>query len=190
MIDKLDTEMRCHNQISEGLLFTLMQRLGEIEHFFAFSGPRIEGMEEAIRTLPPSEEKLLDPARRMVRRAMVIETPYLLDILKKAIQSLPATSRRNAPGEAPLKHTLTPQALDRLQRTLVGCIFGPGTRGDQASTDFIKQPVLSGPALTLPKTPQSQKNDKEEIVVEWFEEELWVLIGWEILGRDEDLLSL
>lgn len=190
MIDKLDTEMPCHNQILEGLFFALMQRLGEIEHVFAFSGPRIEDMEEAIRTLPPSDEKLLDPAHRMLRRAMVIEAPYLLDILNKAIQSLPATSRRNAPGETPSKHTLMPEALDRLQRTLVDCIFGPGTRGDQASMDFIKQPVLSGPALTLPRTPQSQKNDKEEMVAGWFEEELWALIGWEILGRDEDLSSL
>lgn len=190
MVDKFDTEMPRHNQILEGLIFAIIQRLGEVEHFFAFSGPRIEDMEEAIRTLPPGDEKRLDPAHRMTRRAMVIEAPYLLDILKKTIQSLPATSRRNAPENAPLKQTLTPQALARLQRTLVDCIFGPGTRGDQASTDFIKQPVLSGPALILQKTPGSQKNDKEEIMAEWFEEELWVLIGWEILGRDEHLSSL
>lgn len=186
-ISRLDKSLPAHAQLLDGMLYHLLHRLGEIVHLFTFSGPRNDSIEHEIRNLSPlNEEARLDPARRLERKAMAIQAPYMLAILKNAIATVPAALKRDLPGGLSQKYYLTPLALDRLQRTLVDACFGPGGRGAGASEDVLRAPRLVGPELTIPKVV-GMGGRREETEAEWFEGELWALLGWEILGREEDL---
>lgn len=201
LIDNLQSDQQeSHVQLLEALLYHLLTRLGEICHFYTFSTPSNHCIESEIRASPPllnSEAELphSDPTQSLERTAMAIEAPFMLAILKRAMSVLPLAMRRNMPEGLAGKYYLTPNALNKLQRTLVDCIFGPGARGGgdgkYASEDVLKRPELRESvdfsAMLTRGVEQREGMDKEEAQEAWFERELWALLGWEILGRDEDL---
>ncbi|KAL1304410.1 hypothetical protein AAFC00_003408 [Neodothiora populina] len=196
ILDHMNTETPSSKQLLEGLLYFLFVRLGEIEHVIAFSGPKYDGKQDELRNLPPSDDETRrDHVRRLERRAMTTEAPYMLAILRKALKVVPEEfldTNGNKEGKS-RKHRLTSVALRRLQRTLIDCIMGPGTRGDAASADVLKMPILIGQEMSfsinsVDSHASGQATDTAvEAKEEWFEKELWATIGWEILGREEEL---
>lgn len=187
LLDALDTKITCHNQLLEGLLYLLLTTLGEVEHQIAFYGPRNDDIVEEVRNLPPSDETLLDPAHKLERRAMIIEAPYMLSILRKAVAAAPAAFKRHPLSDGMAgKDVLTPIALKRLQVTLVSCIFGPDPHRRVVDSDLLKRPVLDESVL-IPEQAIVRSGDGEETAEQWFEAELWATVGWEILGTDKNL---
>jgi hypothetical protein len=102
---------------------------------------------------------------------VLTSAPLLLDCLRKAVTDLDGM---------PLAGT----ARLRLQRTLVDRIFGPGTRGVEASQDVLKLPNAFGEP---PKTVETVGTEAIKTKTDSFEAELWTLIGWDILGSEEGL---
>lgn len=159
-----------HANILEGAIYHLLHRLGEGAHDLFLDGPRHECIEDEINNLPLPDDKRLDPVRQTALRAVLISAPYLLDVLRRTLDGLP---NMQLAGRARLK----------LQRTLVDCIFGPGTRGPGASEDVLKLPELLGAPPVTQDNFQGDVQSKTDL----FESELWTLIGWDILGSEENL---
>ncbi|KAG9517293.1 Cullin-domain-containing protein, partial [Aureobasidium melanogenum] len=174
LIDNLqDSARTCtsHAQILDGAVYHLLHRLGEAAHELLLDGPQNDNIEHEIQNLPLPDDKLLDPVRQTEMRVVLTSAPLLLDSLRTAV-----TGFCNMP--------LAGAARLRLQRTLVDHIFGPETRGPNASQDVLRLPRALGEA------PQAvevvQMNDLEKRT-DSFEAELWTLVGWDILGSEEEL---
>jgi hypothetical protein len=162
---------RSHAQILEGAIYHLLHRLGEAAHELLLDGPRNDDIENEMQNLPLSDDRLLDPVRQAEMRGVLTSAPLLLDCLRKAVTDLDGM---------PLAGT----ARLRLQRTLVDRIFGPGTRGVEASQDVLKLPNAFGEP---PKTVETVGTEAIKTKTDSFEAELWTLIGWDILGSEEGL---
>ncbi|CAD0081588.1 unnamed protein product [Aureobasidium vineae] len=162
---------RSHAHILEGAVYQLLHRLGEATHELLLNGLRNDSIEHEMRNLPLPDDKLLDPVRQTELRIVLTSAPLLLDSLRKAVTDL-----RNMPFAG--------TARVRLQRTLVDRIFGPGTRGLDASQDVLNLPKALGEA---PKAVEAVRLDDIQGKTDSFEAELWTLIGWDILGSEEDL---
>jgi hypothetical protein len=168
-----DTATTCqsHAQVLEGAVYHLLHRLGEAAHELLLDGPRDDDIEKEMQNLPLSDDRLLDPVRQAEMRGVLTSAPLLLDCLRKAVTDL---------NGLPLADT----ARLRLQRTLVDRIFGPGTRGAEASQDVLQLPKAFGDA---PKTVETVGTEAIKMKTDSFEAELWTLIGWDILGSEEGL---
>ncbi|KAI4718403.1 Cullin-domain-containing protein [Aureobasidium sp. EXF-10727] len=162
---------RSHAHILEGAIYQLLHRLGEATHELLLDGPRNDNIEDEMRNLPLPDDKLLDPVRQTEMRTVLTSAPLLLDSLRKAVTDL-----HNMP--------FTGAARARLQRTLVDRIFGPGTRGLGASQDVLNLPKAVGEA---PRAVEAVGLEDIQGKTDAFEAELWTLIGWDILGSEEDL---
>lgn len=174
LIDNLrDSARTCtsHGQILDGAIYHLLHRLGEAAHELLLDGPQNDNIEHEIQNLPLPDDKLLDPARQTEMRAVLTSVPLLLDSLRKSVTGL---------HDMPLAGA----ARLQLQRTLVDHIFGPGTRGPNASQDVLRLPKALGEAPRVVEVVQM--NDLEQRTKS-FEAELWTLVGWDVLGSEEEL---
>ena len=196
VLSHLDTTRSSHASLLEALVFHLLTRIGEILHLTTFSGPRNDSVDHEIRNLPPSEEHMLDPLVKLDRTAMTIEAPYMIALLRKALAMLPPKMRRRLPEGLDAKFYLVPAVLNKLQRTLVDCVFGSNTRGSDASEDVLRMPELRGlvdDAADIENMATRNAGgveggfQDEERRADWFEGQLWGLLGWNILGREKDL---
>lgn len=157
--------------ILEGAAYHLLHRLGEAAHELLLDGPRQESIEDEIRRLPIPEDQRLDPVRQTAQRAMLISAPHLLKILRRAVEN----------------NTSTPfvgNARLRLQRTLVDSIFGQGTGGSVASGGVLELPKVTG---APPVAGADVRVENVQGRTDWFESELWALVGWDILGDEGNL---
>jgi hypothetical protein len=168
-----DTASTCqsHAQILEGAVYHLLHRLGEAAHELLLDGPRNDDIENEMQNLPLSDDRLLDPVRQAEMRGVLTSAPLLLESLRKAVTDL---------NGMPLAGT----ARLRLQRTLIDRIFGPGTRGVEASQDVLRLPKAFGEP---PKAIETVCTEAIKTKTDSFEAELWTLIGWDILGSGEGL---
>ncbi|KAG9602250.1 Cullin-domain-containing protein, partial [Aureobasidium melanogenum] len=174
LVDNLhDSARTCtrHAQIVDGAVYHLLHRLGEAAHELLLDGPQNDNIEHEIQNLPLPDDKLLDPVRQTEMRIVLTSAPLLLDSLRKAMTGL-----CNMP--------LAGAARLRLQRTLVDHIFGPGTRGPNASQDVLKLPRALGEAPQAGEIVQMNDLRKK---TDCFEAELWSVVGWDILGSEEEL---
>ena len=162
---------RSHAQILEGAIYHLLHRLGEAAHELLLDGPRDDDIEKEMRNLPLSDDRLLDPVRQAEMRGVLTSAPLLLDSLRKAVTDVQGM---------PLAGT----ARLRLQRTLIDRIFGPGTRGAEASQDVLGLPRALGEP---PKAAEFVHTEDLQRKTDDFEAELWTLVGWDILGSEECL---
>ncbi|KAG9950328.1 Cullin-domain-containing protein, partial [Aureobasidium melanogenum] len=174
LIDNLQDSARActsHAQISDGVVYHLLHRLGEAAHELLLDGPQNDNIEHEIQNLPLPDDKLLDPVRQTEMRVVLTSAPLLLDSLRKAVTGLHSLPLAGA-------------ARLRLQRTLVDHIFGPGTRGPDASQDVLRLPRAFGEAPRAVEVVQMSDVDKR---TDSFEAELWTVVGWDILGSEEEL---
>lgn len=174
LIDTLQGSARTctsHAQILEGAVYHLLHRLGEAAHELLLDGPRNDDIEHEMQTLPLPDDKLLDPVRQTEMRVVLTSSPLLLDSLRKAVIT-------------PCTMPLASASRLRLQRTLVDHIFGPETRGSDASQDVLRLPKILGEAPQMVEVVQMNDLEKR---TDSFELELWSLIGWDILGSEVDL---
>ncbi|KAI5238682.1 Cullin-domain-containing protein [Aureobasidium subglaciale] len=160
-----------HSQILEGAMYLLLHRLGEITHELLLDGPRHDDIESEIQNLPLPDDKMLDPVRQTEIRVMLTSAPLLLDSLRKAVADVP-----NLPT--------ADKARLWLQRTLVDSIFEFGTRGCNASKEVLRLPEALGEP---PKAVDTVRTEDIEDKTDMYEAELWALVGWDVLGCEQDL---
>ena len=197
VIDNLDAKNDTHKALFEGFTYMTLEKLGARLYTLVFGRPREATLEaEIIASSQPDEiedpegEASLNPKEVEVSVAKT-EAPYLIHLLKHIMNAAPLHLDGNlSPGKsskakqprskALTKSALTVTAKERLQRTLVNCIFGTEGRDEEDEfMDCLKPPTVATSTLPMPKV-------KESDVQDWFKEEMWRLLGWDILSRDVD----
>ncbi|TIA66937.1 Cullin-domain-containing protein [Aureobasidium pullulans] len=160
-----------HAEILEGATYDLLHRLGETTHELLMDGPQHDDIEHEVQKLPLPDDKRLDPVRQTAMRTMLTAAPFLLVCLRKAL-----IGAQDQP--------LAAFARLKLQRTLVDRIFGPGTRGSNASEDVLGLPEVFGEP---PMAANPIKKEDIQTKTDQFEEEIWALVGWDILACEDKL---
>lgn len=192
IIKQLDPKRDPHKDIFEGFLFCILSKLGNRIYTVNFLRPRAEDIMEELEAA--SDESNTDstpgPIPTAVRQAQ-LEAPYLLHLLKQSLAltpaflTHPATTFRTAktkpnpkPGST-TKATLGLAAKERLQATLISAIFGPESVDEDSDlfVEGLQMPKPVGGVVNVPRV-------KEVEVGEWFQGEVWRLLGWEVLGRE------
>jgi hypothetical protein len=196
MIDELDSTAEAHRALFEGFAFVILEKLGPQLYLMTFGQPRGPTIEAEIMASKSSEEA--ESGRAPTSRtadeqklnAAKLEAPYLIHLLNRLMATASAhlgTVMANKTGKAKqanskgsTKSVLAVAAKERLQRTLVNCMFGTeGLEESDPFMDCLRMPVLTSQPLPMPKL-------KEVDVGDWFMEEVWRLLGWEILGGEGD----
>ncbi|KAK1057698.1 hypothetical protein LTR33_013574 [Friedmanniomyces endolithicus] len=86
---------------------------------------------------------------------------------------------KQSDNKCSMKGALALHAKDRLQRTLMNCIFGAeGLDEEDPFMDCLRMPSVTGQLhVPMPKV-------KDVEVQDWFKGEVWRLLGWEILSKE------
>ncbi|KAK5167829.1 uncharacterized protein LTR77_007528 [Saxophila tyrrhenica] len=193
MLDVLDAKSESHKTLFEGFAYVVLNSLGPKLYAIVFGDQRrqsvadeianisyLEEFEEGAETVPKPETTAVQIAK--------LQAPYLIHLLNHMMTAAPAhlgaiiSAKTGKPKAAnnkgSLKGALTIVAKERLQRTLVSCMFAQEDADENDPfKDCLSMPVSGGPALPMPKL-------KGRDVKEWFQEEVWQLLGWEILSRE------
>ncbi|RMY03222.1 hypothetical protein D0867_10766 [Hortaea werneckii] len=194
MLDLFDPKVEAHGSLFEGFAYAVLNKLGSRLYTLVFGherGPTIEA--EIARANEPDEVE--DPSQRSVLhhnevelQQAKLEAPYLIHLLARLMNAAPAhlgaiiSTKTGKPKQAnnrgSMKGALALTAKDRLQRTLVNCMFGTEGVDDQTPLrDCLQMPAAPDTPLPMPKV-------KEAEVQEWFREEVWRLLGWEVLSKE------
>ena len=185
----LDPGSASHQDLFEGFLFVLVDRLGKGLYLFTFGRPRANNTEEDL--LPSEDITLCNEAKEIAQ----IEAPHLLGVLERVMgivaQHLSDHSAAKGPrssaqpscvGEGSISArdvVLSQFAKSRLQQTLVSAVFGLQKEGDENFSKALKMP---GKPSTFTKPPTVEEQD----IPSWYTKELWRLLGWEILANESD----
>jgi hypothetical protein len=187
MILSLDPLGREQRNLLEGFLFFLLEHVGRTLGLFVFRDLRSNRelrMDPTKLPLPDSVDRdSIDSARlREQALAAEFEAKYLVSIVDRAVAFV---SRHNlaAGGEAPASATPFPSSRllelskSKLQSTLVMGVFGAD---DPVSKCALRPPEApSGAEINISSIPQDMNPG------EWFTQELWRLLGWDILSNPD-----
>lgn len=193
-IGLLDAKMESHKPLFEGLSYVLIEKLATCLYTLVFGRARGETIEEDIAASAQPDD-IEDPDRtpaaspdEMKIKVAKLEAPYLVQILTRLMQTAPihlGAANKTKTGkpkgsikQAPSKDNLAITAKERLQSTLVNCMFG--ARDGEEEDPFLDCLRKPTPGDSLPPLPAV----KEAEVQDWFKEEVWRLLGWDILSRD------
>ncbi|KAJ9663294.1 hypothetical protein H2201_005738 [Coniosporium apollinis] len=197
LLSYLDATNATHRELFEGFMFVLLERIGNRLCIYTFDRERSATIENDISPLNLGASAA-GSKRELETKAMNTEAPNLLAVLERAMAVAPAhmafqpaapapqASRRSTgaikqaatkAGVSTGKTGLSLNAKDKLQRTLVNAMFGCDEDSD--FMDCLRMPARLPPIPSPPKIDEQQTGD-------WFKEELWRLLGWEILGRETD----
>ena len=194
MMSLLDAKTESHKPLFEALAYVLIEKLAGCLYTVVFGRPRGSTIEEEIAAAAQADEieeadgEVKNKPEDVTIKAGRLEAPCLIQLLTRLMQVAPAhfgaavTTKTGkakvAAKTAPSKDNLAITAKERLQRTLVNCMFGTeGVDEEDPFLDCLQKPVPSG---SLPSVPIL----KEAEVQEWFKEEVWRLLGWDILSRE------
>ena len=196
ILDLLDPKTEAHGSLFEGFAYAVLNKLGSRLYTLVFGHARASTLEaEIVRANAPEETE--DSSQTSVPhhdclelQQAKLEAPYLIHLLGRVMNAAPAhlgaviSTKTGKPKQAnnkgSMKGALALAAKDRLQRTLVNCMFG--TEGVDAVSpllDCLKMPAAPSTPLPMPKV-------KEAEVQDWFKEEVWRLLGWEVLAKEGD----
>lgn len=193
LVSQLDPARAPHRAVFEAYLYLLLSRMGRVIYVFTFSHPRERNPADDIRRELNESNKFgstnRSPAVETELRQSRLLAPYLLTLLSRAMSAAPGhmSSAKQECTEAngqevPLKSVLSQAAQDRLQRTLIRCIFGLEGRSELDLTDVLRMPER-GPDIVVPKI---KGRNVEQLEMDSFFDGVWRLLGWEILGREID----
>lgn len=194
IVKHLDTKQDTHREIFEGFLFCILSKLGNHMYAAIFSRARAVSIEEEIKASESPADEPTSADHALTLRQAQLEAPYLIHLLKQALALAPAflslldnnnSSPKASKGKtAPKPGSVTKASLalaakERLQATLMNAIFG--TEGlDEESGLFLRSlrmPAAGASTISVPRV-------KEAEVEEWFQGEVWRLLGWETLGKE------
>ncbi|KAI9371777.1 hypothetical protein BJX61DRAFT_9980 [Aspergillus egyptiacus] len=183
MITLLDLAHPGHQNLLEGFLFILLSRVGKFLCLFVFQDLQLRPdlRVDPHRLLPAGladtelNDKSLDAAR--------LEAKPLIWLLERALSVLDACTSVPTPGgcgNQPEKAQFISKIKERLQSTLVQAVFGSNPDFEQT----LKRVVP-------PDDPEIDRLYEchrlpELSVPEWYIQEVWRLLGWEVLMQSND----
>ncbi|KAF2180900.1 hypothetical protein K469DRAFT_590807 [Zopfia rhizophila CBS 207.26] len=197
LISYLDKSDPNHRELFEGFLFVLLERIGKRLFYCTFDRDRSATVDGDIAFPTAHDHSAVIATKETEALAIRLEAPSLIIILERAVALAPyhlntrstSTTSASKPAKStnlarpsttkPLLYAsrtpLSEQAKDRLQRTLINCMFGEETHDE--FSDVLRMPARLG------GLPAVQKVDDGD-VGEWFRGEIWRLVGWDLLGRE------
>ncbi|PKY03569.1 hypothetical protein P168DRAFT_327629 [Aspergillus campestris IBT 28561] len=160
-----------HQSILEGFLFILLDRVGKVLSLFVFQDLQLRPdlrIDSSKLALPRG----LEMVNEMTICAAQMEARQLIWVLERLLAML---------NEHPAAMTL--RLKERLQGTLLQGVFGINSEWPSP----LQRPVRPGDDEN--NTPAAHCQVPDQPVPEWFIQEVWRLLGWEILTnsrpRDE-----
>lgn len=191
----LEKNVDLHQKIFDGFVFILFERVGKRLYFSTFGQQRSSCVETNILPLPEVKDPVEALKHDCDALAMRLEAKALILVLERAMglapnhmnsQTLRAHQTSNRTASTMSCRTITtssrarlnPLAKDRLQRTLVACMYGHST--DDDFLDVLTKPM---PQMRLGQI-QNVAEVKDENVEQWYKKEVWRLVGWDILARE------
>lgn len=199
MISSLEPAKEYHGELFEGFSHVVMERIGSRLYLCTFERVRASTVEADILV----EERSFSVSNLESKKGKVAlhsELPCLISVLERVLALSPSFLDQKPPNITKVPKAMAPNtkskasivrsqtlsnkdrlsrfSKDRLQRTLVHCMFG--SSNDDEAMDFLKLPC--SPKTTLPIPPASRDVDSQV----WFRNEIWRLIGWSILGGECD----
>lgn len=194
-IELLETRTELHKPLFEGLAYLVIEKLAGCLYTLVFGRARAATIEEEIAASvqPDDIEDATGPPRTSPDDIKVklakLEAPYYIQMMTRLMQAAPlffgasGTAKngksKGTSKQGPLKANLAITAKERLQNTLVDCMFGAeGRDGEDLFLDCLQKPPCTG---SQPAPPAAKEAD----VQEWYKEEVWRLLGWEIMSREQ-----
>jgi hypothetical protein len=190
-MSQLNSADSYHRELFEGFTHVLFETVGRRLYTATFSRNREATIEEEINVGLP-EATVAE--RKSAAKIFQLEVPCLVSILENAMMLAPlhlshystTSTVKSKKGSSNIKArskcqrnggkaSFAPSAKDRLQQTLIKCIFGE-TKEDEM-LDYLKMPY---PPKNTPKIQEIE----EDQATEWFKQEVWRLVGWEILAKE------
>ncbi|KAL4904814.1 hypothetical protein BDW74DRAFT_178388 [Aspergillus multicolor] len=179
MVTSLELACPGHRQLLEGFLYTLLNRAGSVLCLFVFQDLQLRpDLRADPDELPlPAGLRNIDVDERSLKGAQV-EARYLVCLVRGALAvldkhpSLLSTTSKDQPSAQFLSRIKA-----RLQSTLVQAVFGVNSYFGQT----LQQPVQPK-GLDIRRILEDQQ-PSELPVPEWYVQELWQLLGWEMLSK-------
>lgn len=184
-----------HQQIFDGFVYLLLERVGRQLFYCTFGRHRNSTVESDIK--PQAEPRSVEEAQKREDEALAthLEVKALILVLERAMGLAPnhmnlqtsnisrnqkklgrTLSLKNLPAAS--RARLSPVAKDRLQRTLVACMYGD--KADDEFLDVLTKPVPSMRLGSLQNVARVEDKDVEE----WYKKEVWRLVGWDVLAKE------
>ncbi|KAJ5347608.1 hypothetical protein MYU51_003677 [Penicillium brevicompactum] len=159
----LDLARLADQEVMEGFLFLLLRRIGNMLALHVFHDIRLPMGVCPGMSFPEGLEKMTDEG--LTPSQAQIETRYLVRLLGRIFDVEPHPSTK-----ALAFSQFVTNAKDRLQKTLLRAVFG--------SDEHMFQEVLR-----RPKTPPPLDGlpTEQEKFTDWLTQELWRLVGWDML---------
>ncbi|KAI6855792.1 hypothetical protein KC338_g8705 [Hortaea werneckii] len=194
ILDLLDPKVEAHGSVFEGFAYAVLNKLGSRLYALVFGHARAPTLEAEIVRANEGEQ-IKDSSQASVLQhdclelqQAKLEAPFLIHLLGRLMNAAPAhlgaiiSTKTGKPKQAnnkgSMKGALALIAKDRLQGTLVNCMFGTEGVDDQSPLlDCLKMPAAPNTPLPMPKV-------KEAEVQDWFKEEVWRLLGWDVLSKE------
>jgi hypothetical protein len=200
LLGLLDKTNPTHQKIFDSFVFQLLERVAKRLYYCTFGRHRSATIEGNL--IPPPDPTTEEEKSKRESEALAIrlEVKALVLVLERAMGLAPhhmnppstTSSKSSTPNRltrtismktlsAAPKGRLSGIAKDRLQRTLVTCMYG--SKGDDEFLDVLTKPV---PAMRVGNL-QNVGKVKDEDVEGWYKEEVWRLVGWDIMAREGGL---
>jgi hypothetical protein len=153
-------------QVMEGFLSLVLDRVGKMLALYVFQDLRLPMSISPRMTFPGGLEAMAD--EDLMPNDTQLEAKYLVRLLGRMMD---ARSIKSA-SEAESTRNFVEKSRRRIQNTLLEAVFGADDK-------------LFREGLQRPKTPPSQVIEANETSQEdfgdWFTQELWSLVGWDVL---------
>ena len=191
VIDALDSKSNAHKSLFEGLAYVVLKRLGLTLYLLVFGYARGESIADEIAAYNEADEIEDTPnntparSRADLLKPAKLEAPYFIHLLTRIMNAAPAhldavaMTTSGSPKKAmkgSMKGAIAINARERLQRTLLQCMFGDGVEDDEFH-ECLMMPAMKSAPLPIPKIQEPEVRD-------WYKDEVWRLLGWEILSRE------
>ncbi|KAF2486145.1 hypothetical protein BDY17DRAFT_71640 [Neohortaea acidophila] len=193
IVAQLDSKNEAHKALFEGYTYVVLEKLGSHLYTLVFGIPRAATIEGEISTVHGEDvDRDGNKSEDGQAKAARLEASFLLQLMKRIVaiapeylgtimSTKPAMSKKAGVRDG-VKGALASTALKRLQQTLIKCAFGAEeSHGAEGLQDCLKMPVMVDAPLAIPEVNEADGR-------EWFIREMWRLLGWQILGQEEQLV--
>lgn len=184
-----------HQQIFDGFVYLLLERVGRRLFYCTFGRHRTSTVEGDLVSTPepavPEEIRkveIQDLGTHLEVKALILVLERAMGLAPNHMNSQSSNIGRNQKNlgrtlslknlPAASKARLSPVAKERLQQTLITCMYG-----DNADDEFLD--VLTRPVPTMRLgSLQNVSKIEDKDVKEWYKKEVWRLVGWDVLAKE------
>lgn len=198
LLSYLEKTTAVHQQIFDGFVYLLLERVGRRLFYCTFGRHRSNTVEGDLESIPAPTSSEEARKREVEALGTRLEVKALILVLERAMglasnhmnpqssnagrsqKKLDRTlSLKNLPAAS--KARLSSVAKERLQRTLVTCMYGE--KDEDEFLDVLTKPMPSIRLGSLQNVAKVEDKDVED----WYKKEVWRLVGWDVLAKNSGL---